>query len=227
MKRLLSLLIVFSATTYYVNAQNGSRAFIRSQIEKWGECKNVAITLAGGDVAIYGNNGYAADGVPQNMGTALSELHESNEYIDDLVLTENGDWMILYGNNGIRSNGAPASLFNKLKSWNQEGEVIMSITFNDAGEWIAITETKYSASDERLLEIIRAGENKHGEFWAAHLTNDGLVLCFERGFTYLGNVPETLKNKLSTTQLDVFRIKFLSDGTYFIADFDGTFAYFM
>ena len=204
-----------------------SRSYIKQQIEKWGECKNVALTLTGGDVAIYGGNGYAANGIPQGMLDKLQLLNQSDQLIDDLVLTESGNWMILYGDNGINSYGAPDRLFNKLTEWNSQREVITSVTFNDNEDWIAITETKYSASSPFIIEKIQEGEAKHGEFWAAHLTNDGMVLCFERGYVFWGNVPENLKKELRETTINVFRIKFLSDGTFFIADFDGRFSYFM
>lgn len=203
------------------------RKFLRDQINKWGECKNVAMTLTGGDVAIYGTNGWAALGAPKSMTDKFEELNGSNRLIDDIVLTESGSWLILWDNNGINSYGAPPALFSKLEKWNEEGEVITSVTFNDRGDWIAITTKKYSASSDKILNSIREGEAKYGEFWAAHLTNDGLALCFERGYRFFGDVPQNLKQKLDETTIDVFRIKFLSDGSYFIADFDGNYAYNM
>jgi hypothetical protein len=63
--------------------------------------------------------------------------------------------------------------------------------------------------------------------WAAHVTNDGLALCFAKGYKFFGNVPDGLKEKLQTTTMDVFRIVFLSDGCYFIADRQGHYAYLM
>jgi hypothetical protein len=142
-------------------------------------------------------------------------------------LTEDGSWFILFGSNGYKSYGAPSSLIQKLNTWNSQGEVINSVTFNDAGEWIAITDTKYSASDNSILEYLRGGEAEFGELWAAHMTNDGLVVCYARGFRFLGNVPANLKEKLGATDINVYRVKFLSDGTYFIADVMGYFEYFM
>jgi hypothetical protein len=221
------LVLILACVAQLSFAQIGSRAFIKQQIISWGECKNVALTLTGGDVAIYGSNGYAADGVPTAMANALSALNNTNDLIDDLVLTESGSWFILFGSNGYKSFGAPSSLIQKLNTWNSQGEVINSVTFNDNGEWIAITETKYSASDNSILEYLRGGEAEFGELWAAHMTNDGLVVCYERGFRFLGNVPSNLKEKLGSTSINVYRVKFLSDGTYFIADFSGAFEYFM
>jgi len=205
----------------------GSRTFIRNQITKWGECKNVALTMTGGDIALYGSNGYACDGIPYDMKIALQELNADNQLIDDVVLTESGSWLILYGNNGIKSNGAPQEMFSILKRWNENEEIITSVTFNDVGDWIAITNHKYSASSDYIIDLIHEGEDSFGEFWAAHLTDEGMVLCFEKGYKFTGSVPENLKTKLRETDINVFRIKFLSNGSYFFADKDGHYSYYM
>jgi hypothetical protein len=216
-----------SSLSYSSPVERSGRKFLRDKIQEWGQCKNVAMTLTGGDVALYGSNGWAAQGAPKAMTDKFKELNIIDKLIDDIVLTEDGSWLILWGANGISSYGTPPGLFPKLQKWNDEGEVITSVTFNDRGDWIAITKKKYSASSEKVMEYIRDGENEFGEFWAAHLTNDGLVLCYERGYKFFGNVPENLKKKLRETKINVFRIKFLSDGSYFIADFNGNYAYNM
>lgn len=43
----------------------------------------------------------------------------------------------------------------------------------------------------------------------------------------MGDVPDVLKQKLRETSIDVYRIKFLSDGAYFIADKEGHYSYYM
>lgn len=215
------------SSTFSSTSERAGRKFLRDQIKEWGKCKNVAMTLSGGDIALYNTNGWAAQGAPKAMTDKFKELNSSDNLIDDIVLTENGNWLILWGNNGIDSYGTPPGLFQKLEKWNNKNEVITSVTFNDRGDWIAITKTKYSASSEKVMKFIKEGENEFGEFWAAHLTNDGMVLCYEKGYKFLGNVPENLKKKLEETKINVFRIKFLSDGSYFIADFNGNYAYNM
>lgn len=224
--KILYILWLFLPLNYFAQA-SGSRAYIKNQIIKWGECKNVALTMTGGDVALYGTNGYATDGVPAALLEKLKDLNNDDELIEDIVLTENDDWMIIYGHNGISSYGAPSSLFEFLENWNNQEEIITSVTFNDYGEWIAISETKYGASSDEIIDLIKDGEQKFGEFWAAHLTNDGLVLCFENGYKFQGNVPTNLKNKLKETKINVFRIQFLEDGTFFFADKNGAYEYYM
>jgi hypothetical protein len=201
------------------------RGFLREQIKKWGECKNVAMTLTGGDVAVYGKNGWAAQGAPSGMTKKLESLNEENKLIDDIVITEEGRWLIQYGTNGVAWNDIPASLERKLRQFNEANETITSVTFNDSGDWIVITKKKIAASTDKLNSFIEDGMERYGGLWAAHMTEDGLVLCFEKGYKFLGNVPQNLKDKLEETKLNVYRIKFLSDGAYFIADDEGNYAF--
>lgn len=205
----------------------GSRQYIKDAISEWGSCRNVAITKTGGDLALNGRNAYAYSGIPSGLSDALEELHDDNELIDDVQLTENGNWLILYGNNGFRWNRIPYSLESELREYNEQGEVVTSVTFNDLGDWIVISTEHVSASDYELQSYLREGMEAYGQLWSAHLTNDGLVLCYEWGYKYLGNVPANLLKELDDCSHDIFRIKFLSDGTYFISDKDGWYSYYM
>lgn len=102
-----------------------------------------------------------------------------------------------------------------------------SSLFNDVGEWIVILADSISASSSELLDWIREDIDKYGQLWTVHMTDDGATLCFENGYRLKGNVPDTLREKLRETELDVYRVKFLSGGAYFIADQDGQYAYYM
>lgn len=135
--------------------------------------------------------------------------------------------MILYGNNGIRWSNIPYKLEQTLREYNEKGEVITSVTFNDLGNWIVVTTEHIRASDNSIDDWIKEGINSHGSLWAAHLTNDGLVLCFAGGYKFLGNVPNKLKEALKSSTFDVYRIKFTSNGSYFFADKDGHYSYYM
>lgn len=207
-------------------AQN-SRSYIRDRITEWGSCRNVAITLTGGDLALNWNNAYAYSGIPSGLASAIKDLHDESQFIDDVQLTEAGRWLVLYGDNGFRYSNIPSDLERTIKQYNIDREVITSVTFNDTGGWIVITTEHISASTSDVYGWIEDGIREYGKLWAAHMTNDGLVLCYERGYKFMGNVPENLKKKLRETSINVYRIKFLSDGTYFIADKDGTYSYYM
>jgi hypothetical protein len=219
---LITLLVVLTTQISFGQA----RKFLHDKVSEWGSCKNVAMTLTGGDVALNGRNGWAGSGIPYSMSSKLSELNSRNELIDDVVLTESGSWLILWGDNGVSSYGCPTDLDFKIKQWNNNLEIINSITFNDNGDWVMISAEKYTASSSTIMEWLKEGENQFGELWAAHLTNTGLAVVYERGYKFLGDVPYNLKKKLEETSLNVFRLKFLSDGAYFIADKYGRYAYY-
>ncbi|MDX2361401.1 MAG: hypothetical protein QNK23_11390 [Crocinitomicaceae bacterium] len=217
-----SLFVLISATSI-----GQSREFIRNKIETWGECKNVALTLTGGDAALYGRNGWAGRDLPATFTNTLDELNDDNELIDDIQITEEGRWLILYGNNGLKWHNLSSSLESKLREFNNNNEVITSVTFNDDGDWIAITTDHIASSDSEINEWITDGLDDYGALWAAHVTEDAIVACYARGYKFFGNVPDGLKEKLRETDMDVYRIKFLSDGAFFIADKEGNYAYFL
>ncbi len=208
-----------------IEAQN-SREYIRNAIKGWGECRNVAITKTNGDVALYGRNGCARSGVPSGLDNALTELNSEQELIDDVQLTENGRWLILYGNNGFKWNDIPYSLERQIKEDNDKNEVITSVTFNDAGDWIVITTNHITASNSNVLEWIKDGMNQYGGVWAACVTDDAMVVVFERGYKFVGNVPSDLKGALKETKLDVYRLK-IAGTSWFFADKDGSYRYNM
>lgn len=226
MKRINLTMLLVMLLTVTAQAQN-SRQYIKDQIKEWGSCRNVAITKYGGDLALNQNNAYAFKSIPNDLADIIRELHRNKEYIDDIQLTENGKWLVLYGDNGLRWNNIPYRLEQKLRDYNKNNEVITSVALNDVGDWIVVTEDHVAASDDETTQLIKEGIEKWGTLWTAHLTDDGLVLVFENGYKYRGNVPQRLKDKLSETEIDVYRLKFLDDGTYFIADKDGTYSYWM
>jgi len=209
-----------------VSSLGQGRSFIKEQIRKEGECRNVAITKTNGDLMLYGRNGCARTGCPRSLNEVLTELNNDNEFIDDVQLTEEGRWLILYGNNGIRWNDIPYSLESKLREYNSKDEVIYSVTFNDAGDWIVITGKYYSSSDSRITAWLKEGENNHGELWAACITDDAIVAVYANGYSFLGEVPYSLKEALRNTKLDVFRLKIAGDA-WFFADKNGRYEYNM
>lgn len=226
MKKLSTFCVMLLLSQLCVFAQD-SRSYIRNQIEEWGSCRNVTITLTGGDIALNWDNAYAYSGIPSDLASAIKELHNDSELIDDIQLTEDGRWLVLYGNNGFRWNNIPSDLERTIRQYNADREVITSVTFNDSGGWIVITSEHISASNSEIYDWIEEGIREYGQLWAAHLTNDGLVLCYENGYKYMGNVPANLKQTLRETNINVYRIKFLSDGSYFIADKEGAYSYYM
>ena len=175
---------------------------------------------------LYGRNGWASSGCPQGLINALNELNEDKEYIDDVQLTERGSWVILYGDNGFRWSNVPYSLEEKMREFNNRGDVITSITFNDYGEWIIISTGYFAASSSELQQWIKEGYDKYGQVWAACITDDACVVVYESGYKFSGNVPQSLKDALQETTMDVYRLK-IAGTAWFFADKNGHFRYYM
>lgn len=224
--KLFALAMVLMTSSITASAQD-SRSVIRDQISEWGSCRNVTLTMTGGDLALNGRNSCVCPDVPVGLALELATLQEDDEYIDDVQLTEDGCWLILYGDNGFVWEELDPDLEQQLREYNDEAEVVTSVAFNDQGEWIVISSDHVSASSDELTEWIQEGIEKFGQLWTAHMTDDAVMLCFENGYRYRGDVPENLLDTLRETDIDVYRVKFTSDGCYFIADVDGTYDYYM
>lgn len=203
------------------SAAQESRSYIKEHIKEWGSCRNVAITLTGGDLALNGLNEFAALDIPERLKQELIVLQNDGEYIDDVQLTEKGDWLILYGDCGVVYNNLPDGLVEMINYYNENKMVITTITFNDYGDWIIIAWDGFTASSTDIKDLIKNGQEEYGALISAHLNNSGLVLNFDRGYKTLGQVPDVVMEKLRETTFNVSRIKFLPDGTCFIADEKG------
>ena len=224
-----SICLAFVAAVMFMpteaSAQN-SRYYIKDAIDRWGECRNVAITKYNGDIALYGLNGVAMQSIPADLDEVLTELNAAEEYIDDIQLTEAGNWLVLYGNNGFYYRGISASLEKALDKFNSAGETVTSVTFNDAGDWIIISTDHVQASDREIREWLAEGFSDYGKLWAACVTDDALVAVYEDGFRFMGEIPESLTSALSDTTLDVYRLKIAGD-SWFFADSNGRYHYNM
>ncbi|MBQ9355871.1 MAG: hypothetical protein IJT98_01055 [Prevotella sp.] len=221
----LLLICALLMTATVINAQG--REPLRRAIQRWGNCKNVAITRTNGDVALNGRNNYVVSAVPQELSSKLRELKRGGHLIDDVTLTENGNWVILWDTNDATwSSGLPQRLIDKINEYHRNGYVVRSITFNDNGEWVIVSDEYYSASSSALERWLQGGTENYGKLWTVAVTDNGAVAVYDRGFRYRGNVPEELKQALRETSYDVYRLKY-AGSSWFFADNEGNFRYNM
>lgn len=221
----LLLVAALAMTATEMNAQG--REPIRRAIQRWGGCKNVAITKTNGDVALNGKNNYVVSAVPQGLSDKLRELKRGNHLIDDVTLTENGKWVILWDTNDATwTTNAPSQLVEKIREYNDNGYVVRSITFNDRGEWAIVSDEYFSSSSTTLQNWLNDGRENYGKLWSVAIADDGAVAVYERGFRYRGNVPEDMKQALRETSYDVYRLKFAGT-SWFFADNEGNYRYNM
>lgn len=220
MIRSLLLVMALCLTATSADAQR-DRNYIKNQIRKWGECKNVAITKTNGDVALYGRSGYAVSNVPTGLANKLKELNRANSLIDDVQLTESGKWCVLFGKNDATwTTDIPSGLITKINDFHNKNYVVRSITFNDYNEWCIVSDQFYSCSSTEMTNWLKEGINKYGKLWAVCITDDARIAVFERGFRSRGNVPDGLLQKLRETSFDVYRLK-ISGNSWFFSDTTG------
>lgn len=216
----VALLLAFGAT-----AQN-SRYYIKKSIEAWDTCRTVAISNYSGNAAITGHNSVAMQDLPEELSTLLKELNKSKSYIDDVQVTDDGMWIVLHGDGDISHSTLPESLESALCRFRDRGERITSVSFNDDGVWIIASERHVLASERRITEWLTAGFKEYGKLWSTCVTRRSIVAVYERGYRYLGDIPEDLKRALGRSRLNIYRLKIIDDA-WFFADKQGNYRYDM
>ena len=203
------------------------RAFVRDHIDDSGNCRVVAITRTNGDVVVCDRNNWASSGCPQGLNDALRQAEHQSGRITDVTLTESGRWLVLWDRNaGQWSDGLPPRMTQALREYNRNNEEIYSASFNDIGDWVVISDAHFISSDTYLQGWLADGHEKYGVLLAACVTADAAVACYQRGYKFMGNVPEGLKDALRKTSLDV-RIVKIAGSSWFFADDDGSYQYSM
>lgn len=211
----------FSGSEQVPVLKKKSRAEMESAIHNWGKCRLVAITEGNGDIAINGGNGYYQDGLPSKMLEDLEYIRGVKEHIQDITLTEKGEYVIIFGENGVRcSNNIPSQMYDALRRMNNNRETITSAVFNDNGDWIVVSDETFNASSSELLNIMKKGCSEYGHMYSACLTNDGYIIIYEKGFKSGGYHPQTLIDAVNNTRMNVFTIKIAGE-SWFFADKDG------
>ena len=220
---IMALMTVFTVSLF---AQSRGRNYIKQNISEWGAAAMwPSPTPEATSPSTERTTMPIRPASHRPWPTRSKKYHDDDDYIDDVQLTEDGEWLILVGKNGCQWSNIPSELESKLRQWNEAEETITSVTFNDDGDWIAVSTDHVASSSTDMDDWIKEGIETHGQLWAAHLTNDACVLCFENGYKFLGNVPPKLKDALKATKYDVYRIKFTKEGSYFFADQEGHYTF--
>ena len=200
-----------------------SRMAIYEAMEKWGNCRTIALTENHGNLALKGNNTYVQSECPDELIKSLENLKAENSdvLIKDVVITEKGNWLILSEKNTITSKGTPADLDKKLLYHQQNGDEIFSVSFNDLGDWVISADHSFSCSDDEMLEEIKKDTQEYGRLWTTTYTDEGMIATYENGCSIYGDVPEDLEKTLEEVDLDTYIVKMNVDSSWFIADKEG------
>lgn len=210
----IALVSVFALLSLPVAAQ--SRDFLRESIDKYGECRNVAITQGHGSVMLFGINGWVADEFcPSSLKRNLRKLHQNGEDIVDVCITQSGNWIILYGRNGFNWLGVPDSLIPVLYKCNGDDEEVVTVTFRDDGDWVVVTKNYVDCNNPDIYSWIMEGCELYGNVRTVTMSDDGIIVIYEKGHRTSGEVPETLCTALSNTDIEVHCVKFAGEAWFF------------
>ncbi len=197
------------------------RYYINNCIRSWGNCRNVAITDKGGDIA-FGPEKYAYDKIPSELAKNIDNMNDSAYFINDIQLTEKGRWLIHYADGLLRWHRIPSMLKTTIYELIANGHTIKSVTFNDNSDWIVLTDKgEVRSSFIQMDDWVKDGTAKYGKLRFAQINNEGMILAFERGYMYVGNVSQKLKDELREAKFDVTVIKFTPEGAFFFGDQKG------
>jgi len=117
-------------------------------------------------------------------------------------------------------------LEQKIREYNNNKEVVLSVSFNDYGNWCVISTEHFSCSDAKVQEWLREGMESFDGLLTVCITNDCIVAVYQGGYKFAGEVPDSLKQALRETSMDVYRLKIAGD-SWFIADKEGHYQYNM
>jgi len=223
---LLALFVSLFTISAFAQAPE-DRSSVKNAIQKWGSCRNVAITRTLGDAAIANKHDYVAEYVPSEMFKKLKSLFENDNYIDDITLTESGKWVILYDTNDAAwSAGVPQAMVDAIIEFNENDYYVTSISFNDNGQWAVVSREDVKTSSDELTEWLNSYTDVHGDLWTVTIGEDGIFAVYQSGYAKRGEIPEDLIEALQNSELDYYRVKF-AGSSWFFADEEGNYQYSM
>jgi len=203
--------------------------FLREQIKRWQELRNGTLAeRSGAGVVIYGSNGYAYTGsTPEALKNKIEEVNKANGKIEDVCVTENGDYCIIFDGNGYTAKG-PTNFLNELAGFNRRKEKIRSVAIADGGTWAIVGETNTKCANTTMLQFIINARNKYGTIYSVSLSNMGaIVVCCERGVAWNNYVPNNVIEAIKKANFSVRYVKFSTNGKFIITDGNKTSRYNM
>ena len=202
--------------TVVKNEYQGKRGYIRKFIDEREECRIVAITKEGGNVAVVGKNTSAVCGTyPNKLWDALKEISNAGHRITDVCLTDKGKWVVLFGKNGYRSDGLPEQMCNWLSRFHDDKEALLSATVNDRGDWAVISDKHFISSSTKIQNRLNEGMAECGNPLSVSITDDAGVAVFERGYYWWGNYTKDLRESIKKSDFKPSVIRMAGDSWFY------------
>jgi len=217
----VSMIFLVCATEIYAD-----RSGLRNQIQAWGNCRVVAITETGGNVAIAGQNAYSTINAPHALNNALRDINSAGHFVKDVTLTERGNWLVIFGTNGFAGDGVPAAMINKLREYGSTSADILSASFNDNGEWVIVARDRWDTSSADLANWISQGQSQGGAVLTVSLSSNSAAAVFDRAYNIRGNAPQGLLTALNQVPFKLHFIK-IAGSSWFFSDVNGSHSFNM
>ena len=198
---------------------------LRKSIKKWGECKNGALSLEHGAVALYGSNGYfCSAAVDDRISSKLKSINKSGGNVTDVNITENGDFIIVY-NSGKRWYGVlPSALKTALDRYSY-GTQFKSISFNESGTYAITTSDGFESNNSVYQAFYDDNIGDFGELLSVNICGDGAVFCYSDKARYCGRIPDDVESAIRRFSHTANFVKFNKHGDYLICDKYGSYSY--
>lgn len=198
---------------------------LRKAIKKWGECNNGALSLEHGAVALYGSNGYfCSAAVDDRISSKLKSINKSGGNINDINITENGNFIIVY-NNGKEWYGAlPSELKTALNNYSY-GTKFKSISFNESGTYAITTSDGFQSNNSIYQAFYDDNIDDFGELLSVNICGDGAVFCYSDKARYCGRIPDEVESAMQSFSGTANFVKFNKHGDYLICSKYGSYAY--
>lgn len=203
---------------------------LQDYINKEKRAKTGAISSKGKGVIVYGTNGLFRDQIPEEFRDTLLAINKRGKVIQDVAMSNDMKYYcVVYDKNKFFTNG-PQSFKNKLSEFRDNNEELQCVSINDKGESVVMTDKHYWCSSQEKFDFIKDAGKKYGYIYSACLSNNGIVVCAEKGI-YFKNVPpkvyERMVNVLKNKKFKIKVVKFTDAGTCLITDGEKQYAYWL
>jgi hypothetical protein len=107
--------------------------FIQSGVSETPSVGGETTSPVGGWVILFGENGYWAKSVPDDVFQKVQELSNQGQTLKCVAFAPAGGWVILFGENGYWAKSVPDEAFQKVHELSNQGQTLKCVAFTPAG----------------------------------------------------------------------------------------------
>lgn len=224
-KRFLHLIIILVLSCTSIQAQNISVNCIRDAINGWQSLRGVALGEACGNLAWYGHNGYSYQDLRQNIIDVLLNIYKQQQRIDYISIANNGNYVFVHNNGGCWSALGSQDFYNALNDLLNSGG-LRSATVNSSNQYFIVGKNgSIRTNVDNWRNFYNTEKQRLGNIKTAWCNDYAIVICFERGYSYYGQMPISVRNDLNGLDWAPDVIQFEKNGNVVAAQENGRYFY--